>query len=326
MKSIKELFQASCDYLEKKGISQSKKEVEYLFMRGLKKGRLELYMDFEKPLSSEELAPIREMLKKRGEKTPIAYIEGSLEFLDCELEVSPDVLIPRPETELLAEKIVDELKGRDLKGKTLWDIGTGSGCLAISIKKRLDTLYSPKSSDHEGCGLRVIASDISSKALDIARSNAKKNKVEITFLEGDLFDVFSEKARNQEPLKSLLKEAKVDFIVSNPPYIGTTEPVCSQVKDQEPALALFAGIDGLDIYRRLASSLHQYVHAQGKVWLEIGYTQGESVKKLFTESSTTPDNYPYWENFLLEKDYAGWNRFFSLERAANNLYDECTLL
>lgn len=308
MKSTKEIFQASCEYLEKKGISSAKKEVEYLFMRALKKRRLELYMDFEKPLSNEELEPLRKMLKKRGEKTPLAYIEGSIEFLDCELDVTPDVLIPRPETELLAEKITDELKEQNLDGRVLWDIGTGSGCLAIAIKKRLSSL-------------KVIASDICSKALDVARSNAKKNGVDITFLEGDLFNVFSEKVREKEPLKSLLKEGKVDFIVSNPPYIGTQEAISSEVKDKEPKRALFAGVDGLDIYRRLALDLHHYIHPHGKVWLEIGYTQGQSVKKLFTESSPLPSNSPHWEHFLLEKDYAGWDRFFSLERAANNLYD-----
>lgn len=189
------------------------------------------------------------LLQRRESQEPLSYILGYREFYGRRFRVDPSVLIPRHETELLIE---EALKLSDCR--RVLDIGTGSGCLAITLK-----LERP---DWE-----VWAVDISGAALQVARENAETLGAEITFRHSDLF--------------SALEGEKFDLIVSNPPYIGIEEPLPAEVRDHEPATALFADNHGLKIYEQLAATYRDYLTENGTIILEIGQTQGEAAAELF---------------------------------------------
>ena len=157
---------------------------------------MHLYLEFDKPLTEQELENCRAFLARRSKGEPLAYIKGKMSFYHCEINVSPDVLIPRPETEILVDRVVQTLKGENLEDKTLWDLCCGSGCLGIALKKEFSEL-------------EVVLSDISPKALQIANENARQNGVEVKIVEGDLFQPFQGK--------------KTHFLICNPPYISQKE-------------------------------------------------------------------------------------------------------
>ncbi len=209
------------------------------------------------------------LLRRRRAGEPIQYITGEAEFYGLPLCVTPNVLIPRPETEHLVEKAL-ELAGQFTR-PAIVDIGTGSGAIAVAVAHQL----------HDAC---VTAIDISESALAVARGNAQRNGVEarIRFLRGDLF--------------APVAEDRFDIVVSNPPYIPAADrdALSPEVRDHEPALALFAGSDGLDIYRRLIPAAHSVLVPGGYLVLEIGYGQSESVRMLlagagFTHIEFAPD-------------------------------------
>jgi len=272
---IQEIAEQSLNFLKKKGISSARRAVEEMLCHALSLKRMELYLDFQRPLNSQEVDSCRAILARLAKGEPIQYIVGTVSFYDCEIEVSPDVLIPRPETELLVDQIVKELKGGDLAGKTLWDVCCGSGCIGIALKRALPDL-------------RVTLSDISSKALNQARKNAEKNGVEVEFLEGNLLEPFEEMTH---------------YLVVNPPYIseGEYDALSDSVKLFEPRLALLGGRDGLDSYRAIARGFKKILRPGGKMWMEMGYRQGEAVKELFDGTGN------------VERDWSGHDRFFSLE-------------
>jgi release factor glutamine methyltransferase len=297
MNTLGQLFQKSCAYLESKGIKEAKREAELLFMQTLKLDRLSLYLSFDKPLCEDEVICLRDRLQKRSIGIPNAYINGKVEFLGCELTVSPDVLIPRPETELLAEKVIASIQDMPNQNISIWDVCTGSGALAIAIKKHVPLAT-------------VYASDISEQALAIAISNAESNNCSITFFKGDLF----------EPFKKELYLQKANVIVSNPPYIALSESIDREVADFEPKIALYGGSDGLDFYRRIATEAPNLLESNGKLWLELGYTQSEAVKEIFTQSSPTNSS-STWGSIQILKDYSGWSRYFYLESGAQTVYD-----
>lgn len=191
------------------------------------------------------------LIEKRISGIPFAYITGHKEFMKLDFKVNENVLIPRPETELLVNEVLIR------KPNTLLDMCTGSGCIAISAA-------------YYGKMERVMAADISEKALNVARENATKNNVKVEFIKSDLFENITE---------------KYDIIVSNPPYIKTDviETLEIDVK-KEPYIALDGGVDGLDFYRRIISEANKYLNANGYLMLEIGYDQGEEVKELLNKN------------------------------------------
>lgn len=256
MKTIREIFFLGKAHLEKVNIEQPKQSMERILMHHLCLTRLELYMDFDRPLKEDEVSAVRKSLARRSRGEPVAYIEGETTFLGCQIALSKEALIPRPETEWIVERIINELKDQDLKGKTLFDIGTGTGCIAIALKKHLPEL-------------ELYASDIT--LLPLAVENAKANDVQITFLEGDLLDPFP---------------PQPDFIVANLPYIATEEPLSREVRDFEPHRALFSGPDGLDHYRRLKAQLPKSTF---KLWLEIGMAQGAAIQEIFGKGNLLSD-------------------------------------
>ncbi|MCE5294930.1 MAG: peptide chain release factor N(5)-glutamine methyltransferase [Chlamydiales bacterium] len=248
MKTLGEILKLSYDYIRQKGSSHSRHEVEELIASTLGKKRLDLYLNFDKPLTEDELAKVRKNLKRLGDNEPLQYIEGTVQFYDCTLRVDKRVLIPRPETELLVDRIVKHIRLHPYTDKVLWDICTGSGCIGIAIKKALPEL-------------NVTLSDISEDALKVAEANAKENEVSVNIATGDLLEPF--------------KGKKADFIVCNPPYISEEEykGLDAHVVNFEPKLALVPGQTGLEAYSALINTLPAVCNPGAKIWLEIGHKQ-----------------------------------------------------
>ena len=216
-----------------------------------------------------------EAIEKLKQNIPVQYIVGNVDFYGLILKVNNNVLIPRFETEQLVNKTYNYILKYFPNNLKIADIGTGSGCIAITLKKLLSNSY-------------VEAVDISSKALEVARENAKDNKCDVTFYLGDLL----------EPLKN-----KVDLLISNPPYIAYDDPdVMDIVKKNEPHLALFASNNGLEFYEKIISKAKDYLNEKSMISLEIGFNQALSVKKIA---------YKYFpaSKVLVEKDMQGKDRF-----------------
>lgn len=279
MKTIAEVIELSTAYLATHDVERPKREAEDLLALVLQMKRIDLYLDFSRPLLEQELVHMRELIKKRAMAIPFVYLAKQMAFFGVLLEITAEVLVPRPETEILVERIAQELEKIPLENKVLWDVCTGSGCIGISLKKRFPEL-------------NVILSDLSESALAVAKKNALLNKVEISFRMGDLFAPFGEE--------------KCDFLVSNPPYLSESEyEAGGKELFREPKMALVAEEGGLAFYRRIASALPHVLNEGGRGFFEIGASQGEIVKKNF-------ENEGYC-NVRVEKDYAGHPRFFFLE-------------
>lgn len=279
MKTIQETLLLSTEYLTKKGIPNPRREAEEALSVSLGMSRMDLYLSFDRPLVQNELEKCRELLTRRGKGEPYAYINGQVEFYGCQILVDPSVLIPRQETEILVDKVAKELQKMDLGHKKLWDICCGSGCIGIALKKKLPEL-------------QLSMSDLSARALNITKKNAELNQVDAQIFEGDLFQPF---------------EGMCDYLVCNPPYVSEAEfnDLEREVKEYEPKLALVAVDNGLDFYRRIAKNLKRYLSPGGKAWFEIGHGQGDDVAKIFINEG--------WTRCQVEKDWAGHDRFFSLE-------------
>ena len=212
-------------------------------------------LTLQQEVTEEEKQFVEEIFKKLAEHIPAQYIIGHAEFFGMELKVDERVLIPRPETEELVEFILAENLKDNLK---VLDIGTGSGAIALALAKNRPDWS-------------VTAADISQDALDLSLENANAQNLNLSFIKSDCFSEIS---------------SKYDIIVSNPPYISREdqEEVGLNVLHSEPHLALFADEDGLAIYRRIAEDSKDYLNDGGKIYLEIGYKQGQSVPALFMEN------------------------------------------
>lgn len=253
MKTIADVLKLSTEFLTERKIERPRRIAEELLSHVLKLKRMELYLQFDKPVVETELAVLRELLKRCGKGEPPEYVIGEVEFFNCRIKVDANVLIPRPETEILAE-----LVSRRIKKGTLWDVCTGSGYVGISLKKACPDL-------------QVSLSDISPEALTLAAHNAQLNGVEVAILEGDLLAPF--------------KGQKADCVVCNPPYISENEytTLDPSVRDFEPKLALIGGKKGTEFYERLQRELPPYLNPGAHLFLEIGAGQAEEVKKLFPQ-------------------------------------------
>lgn len=235
------------------GIESPRRNAEWLIEHVLNIPRLELYLQFDRPLSIENRNQLRTMVRQRAAGVPIQQVVGYAEFYGLKIIVTPDVMIPRQETEILVEKILQNHPN----AKTILDIGTGSGCIAIALGKNLPNC-------------KMFAVDIERSAIAVAQKNAETNGVEIQW---DCQNIFQ-----WEP------ENKFDIIVSNPPYIAHEESqnLPQEVRDHEPALALFADKDGLQYYPRLAEISAEFLHDGGVLWVEIGGEHHvEPVQKFF---------------------------------------------
>ena len=243
------------DFLASKGVSNARLEAEWLLCAATGLDRVGLYLQYDKPLNSRELAEYRALVARRAKREPLQHILGSQEFCGLEFEVTADVLIPRYDTEVL----VSEAITLQPNARAVLDIGTGSGCVAVSMQKRLPNA-------------RIAATDISPAALEVARRNATKHDAAIEFLLGSLF----------VPVAS----RRFDLIVSNPPYIPTAdiEQLDQEVRDYDPRTALDGGIDGLDIYRALIPAAVDFLTTRGWLLVEVGIGQAKDVVKLFRQT------------------------------------------
>ena len=240
------------EFLASRGVENARLEAEWLLCAATGLDRVGLYLNFEKPLNDDELAAYRAMVARRGRREPLQHILGTQEFCGLEFEVSPEVLIPRHDTETL----VNEALVRMPAAQTVLDIGTGSGCIAIALACRLP-------------GASVTAVDISEAALVVARRNAEKIGVAIEFLQGSLL----------EPVAGRL----FDLIVSNPPYIpsGDIETLEPEVRDFDPRAALDGGADGLNVYRAMIPDAAAFLNSGGWLLVEVGVGQAADVAQMF---------------------------------------------
>ena len=258
-KSVTEVLKSATARLDDGGIDSPRLDAEILLAHVLNCRRLDLYVDAGKILSLEEILRFNELITRRLEKIPVAYLIGTREFMGMKFSVTPDVLIPRPETEIITEFVGEFLRslGREVN---FADLGTGSGAICVSILKFVKTA-------------RACAVDVSPKALDVAKFNAQKFHVDdrIEFFCGDLF----------APLDGKI----FDAIVSNPPYIPTNDLKTLQPEVQtEPKLALDGGDDGLNFYRRIISDAPKFLATGGLLAVEIGINQSTAVKNLFARA------------------------------------------
>ena len=236
-------------------------EIELLFTEMLNCDRLSLYLNSGLKLDKEKSYLISGALKKRIAGEPIQYILGKTEFMGLELKLNQDVFIPRPETELLVETTIKYVTRHPspVTSLRILDIGTGSGCIAVSLAKLLP-------------GAKLTATDISQEALEVARYNAVLNKVaeKIRFIESNLFARYT------------VRRTRYDMILSNPPYISTSEIEKLQIEVQyEPRIALDGGADGLGFYRRIIKDAHHYLKHGGYLIMEIGYNQRAGIEDIF---------------------------------------------
>lgn len=240
--------------MEQQGIENARLEAELLLAEVLGLKRLDLYLQFDRPIGAAELEQYRGFVRRRLKREPLQYIVGHAAFRKLELQVDRRVLIPRPETEQLVERVIRWAKANG--AARALDVGTGSGAIAISLATEL--------------GLEVVAVDISPEALAVARANAKKYEVAVEFRQGDL-------------LAPLGAPERFDVIVANLPYVGESEKpgLAPEVAAHEPSSALFAGADGLALIARLVQEAPS--HLDGLLALEIGAAQADSVCALIRE-------------------------------------------
>jgi len=257
--TIKALLAWTTDFLAKKGIESPRAEAQILLSHVLKCNKVDLLVRYDEQPSEAERTRFRELIQRRVARWPVAYLVGTRDFYLLSFEVSPAVLIPRPETETLVLEALAYLK--PLTAPTVLDLGTGSGCIAVSIA-------------HQKKDARVTAVDVSPDALAVAKRNAAKHDLaeRITFRQGDLFS----------PLPA---GTTFDLIVSNPPYIAPDEfpSLAADVRDHEPRIALEGGSDGLAFYRRIAAGVGAFLRPGGQLLMEIGYTQDEVVRGILAQ-------------------------------------------
>jgi release factor glutamine methyltransferase len=269
----------SADYLKQKGVPNARLDAEHLLAHAAGRQRLQLYLEYDRPLTTAELDGFRPLLKRRAGREPLQYIVGRQPFRELDLEVSPAVLIPRPETEVLVGEVLDWVRRRGRGDLTALDIGTGSGAIALSLA-------------FEGTFASVLATDVAEDALDVARRNRDAaglaDRVELRL--GPLF----------EPVRA---GEGFDVVVSNPPYVadGAVEELEPEVALWEPKTALLAGSDGLDALRAVARGAGRVLRKGGLLAVEVGEGQAGSVVGMLADDGR-------YHDMSVQRDYAGVER------------------
>lgn len=268
------------DFFSSKRIIQPRLSIEWLLSHVLECKRLDLYLSFDRPLSKTELNVLRGLVQRRARHEPLQYITGFTDFYSCRIHVNPSVLIPRPETEQLVELVLQW--GSERTKCRVLDIGTGSGCIAIAIKK-------------ERPDWEVTGMDISLEALKTAEDNAAVNHVDVRFIHGDLFD------HTLADLKLAAEEPAFDLIISNPPYITPEErsSMDAEVRDYEPSIALFHADVG-SVYTSIRELATAWIAPDGVLFLELNEFHADALAALFHN--------PPWETSLIN-DYSSKPRF-----------------
>lgn len=278
--TYREALRAGRTHLLEAGVPDADLDAWYLleFIRkrsGLPGDRTWFLMNDREEMPDSEAKDYRELLDRRAERIPLQHLTGEQEFMGLSFLVTPEVLVPRQDTEILAEEALSRLK----PGMAVLDMCTGSGCIIVSLARLCP-------------GIRAAASDLSSGALAVAKENAKRLDTAVSFFQGDLFEGV---------------EGLYDVIVSNPPYIPTDDisGLMDEVRLHEPVMALDGQADGLYFYRRLAKESRDFLKPGGCLLLEIGYDQGDAVKNLLEEAGFC--------NVCVKKDLAGLDRVVAAE-------------
>ena len=271
-KNISETLKQSINLLKKCNIENPIINAEQLISHILGMNKTDLYLNSKDILDNEKSDLIAQLIIRRTKHEPLQYIIGETEFYGCKIKVNPDVLIPRPETELLVEKVLRE------NVRSILEIGTGSGAIAIALAKQMKNV-------------QIEATDISQKALNTARQNAELNNVSISFIQSDIF----------YNIKS-----KYDIIVSNPPYISKKEynNLEPEIKDYEPEISLLAEEEGLFYYKKILEKAKDYLTENGKIYFEIGFDQAEKIKEIAKENG--------FDDINVFKDLNGFDRIMRI--------------
>jgi len=280
---LAELLESAASQLEKAGIEESQLEARLLLEACLNKTRTELFLLGQTEVSIENEARYIGYITRRKQREPVAYILGEQEFWSMQFFVSPSVLIPRPETEFLLDRVLTLVNPLNLEHGHILDLCCGSGVIATVLA-------------HE-TGKEIVAVDLSLAALEVTRSNLQRHNLmeQVAMVQADLFSAFQH-------------NRKFSLIVSNPPYVScfdiehTLEP---EVAKHEPRMALDGGDGGMDIIRRIRRDLPQFICPGGQLFMEIGADQSEAAYLLFTE---TPESSPGFEKVDILVDYAGRDR------------------
>ena len=277
--TILKLLNWTTDYFKKNKVAEPRPSAEVLLAHLLSKDRLFLYLNYDRPMVKEELAEFRSLVKRRLEGEPNQYITGMQEFWSLPFRVSPDVLIPRPETEVLLETVLEFLGSPDPELRLL-DLGTGSGAIAVALARELGVI-------------KIVATDWSMAAVKLARENARLNQIDskIHFVCADMFSAFSSSS------------AKFAVVATNPPYVSHAEfsNLSPEIRDYEPRNALDGGPDGLAVIRRIIKEAPAVLSHKGGLIMEMGADQAESVSQLARDSQL-------YESYRIIKDYSGLDR------------------
>ncbi len=253
--TVLRMMKWSGEYLEGKGVDRGRLDAEHLLAHAVGAARLQLYLQYDRPLTAEELDRFRPLLRRRAGREPLQYILGRAAFRELDLFVDARVMVPRPETEVLVEEVLTWARSVERVGLTALDLGTGSGAIALSLAS-------------EGPFDRVVATDASEVALEVARTNAGNEGLtdRVEFRCGSLFDVAAQ-------------GEQFDVVVSNPPYVAEHERAALQpeVVTWEPSEALFGGPDGLDVIRLIVSGAGDRIRPGGLLALEVGAEQSAAV-------------------------------------------------
>ena len=303
--TIGRLIEWTRGYFARQGIDQPRLEAEILLAHVLGLERIALYMTYEEIVAEPDRAAFRDLVRRRAAGEPSRYLVGTTEFMGLAMKVTPDVLIPRPETEQLAEEVirrvgaaapplpmgaeVDETDAAAPAQVDVIELGTGSGALAVSLAVHLP-------------GARVTGTDVSPAALEVARANAEAHGVadRVTLLEGDLYEPLD--AADAQP---------ADFLLANPPYVaeGEWDGLPADIREHEPREALVAGPDGTEVIERLLRGARAYLKPGGVLMVEIGAAQGRRVREMAEGTRGLVD-------VDIRKDYAGHDRILVARREA----------
>lgn len=294
--TVLEILNRTKVFFEKKGVPDARLDAEYIISHGLgMKNRMDLYLNFEKPLTAAELDTLRPLVARRANREPLQHIVGDTSFRGHIIKCDPRALIPRPETESLVDMAIERLKG--VESPFIVEVGTGTAAISIACAKEI-------------AGAKVLATDISDEALSLARENAQANGLneELKFAQGDLLDAVTGDivAKIVGASASSATLPKINCLIANLPYIpdGEKGKLQPEVDKFDPALALYGGPDGLDLVRKLLNQTEGKLSTGAPVLLEIGSEQAEVLKN-------EAGNYSWLEFEGIHKDYCGNIRFVS---------------
>ncbi|MGN1318672.1 MAG: peptide chain release factor N(5)-glutamine methyltransferase [Lachnospirales bacterium] len=271
MKNVSDVLYYLKDSFKNGDIDTYSLDAQLILMKALNISKIKLITHPEMEVDEKSLLEIEKMKNERHKMKPMQYILGKCEFMGLDFYVNENTLIPRGDTEILVEQAIATIN--DSGFNSVLDIGTGSGAIGVSIA------YYTKA--------KVTSCDISDKALEVARKNARENNVEVEFIKSDLFENI---------------KGQFDVIVSNPPYIESDviNTLSPQVKDYEPIIALDGGKDGLKFYRLIVQNCHKFLSKGGYLMFEIGYNQGEEVKSIMENAD--------FSQIQVKKDLSGLDR------------------